>query len=403
MRPTWSPNGKRVAFWTFFNKVQGQRDILTIAAGGGEPVAVTDDVHTDWDPVWSPDGRWLYFTSDRGGSSDLWRVAIDETTGVTRGDPQRVTTSTEKIMQLDIAADGRIAVVAGRQPGEILRYDFDPVAERVTGNPKVLAASSNVFRWQTIGFDGRTMLYSTSAPLEQLYSMDIDSGDRRRLLSAEHRNLLPQLSPDGRWVAFFTNRSGSYDIWALRSDGTGLRQLTKSAVDVSVPVWLADGSLVASAFEGERMWLVRLTPGDAGLDGVEAPLIPEPVENGDGLWPWELSPNGRRLTVAINVGHGVTTPGVYDLASAKVQRLNEPDGRPFVIGWESGTWLDDERYAFWDIERRQFFVADADIGTTRVLEGVEGPANVCFAQQGRVMIVNRYRAESDVWLLTLAE
>ena len=68
-------------------------------------------------------------------------------------------------------------------------------------------------------------------------------------------------------------------------------------------------------------------------------------------------------------------------------------GLPFVIGWESGTWLDDERYAFWDIERRQFFVADADIGTTRVLEGVEGPANVCFAQQGRAMIVNRYRVE----------
>ncbi len=86
-----------------------------------------------------------------------------------------------------------------------------------------------------------------------------------------------------------------------------------------------------------------------------------------------------------------------------MQRLNEPDGRPFAIGWEAGTWLDDERYVFWDIERRQFFLADAGTGTTRVFEGVEGRANIRFAQQGRVMIANRYRTESDVWLLTLAE
>jgi Tol biopolymer transport system component len=57
--PSWSPSGARIAFWTHLATVQWQRDLYTIDVEGGEPVAVTGDIHTDWDPVWSPDGRWL--------------------------------------------------------------------------------------------------------------------------------------------------------------------------------------------------------------------------------------------------------------------------------------------------------------------------------------------------------
>jgi Tol biopolymer transport system component len=48
----------------------GWRDVWTIPAGGGQPVEVTNDVATAWNPVWSPDRRSLYFGSDGGGSPD---------------------------------------------------------------------------------------------------------------------------------------------------------------------------------------------------------------------------------------------------------------------------------------------------------------------------------------------
>ena len=79
VQPSWSPHGTRIAFWA---NAAGQRDIWTIAASGGTPVAVTSDAATDWAPEWSPDGRALYFVSDRGGSPNLWRVTIDESSGV---------------------------------------------------------------------------------------------------------------------------------------------------------------------------------------------------------------------------------------------------------------------------------------------------------------------------------
>ena len=64
VQPHWSAQGHRIAYWA--NK-EGRRNIWTLQAKGGEPVAVTNDAYMNWNPVWSPDGNHLYFSSDRGG------------------------------------------------------------------------------------------------------------------------------------------------------------------------------------------------------------------------------------------------------------------------------------------------------------------------------------------------
>jgi Tol biopolymer transport system component len=90
VQPHWSPHGVRIAYQG--RRKAAQRDIWTIPAGGGEPVEVTNDAATDWNAVWSPDGKYLYFASDRGGSMNLWRVPIEEQTGKVLGQPEAVTT-----------------------------------------------------------------------------------------------------------------------------------------------------------------------------------------------------------------------------------------------------------------------------------------------------------------------
>src|SRR5262249_3139173 len=81
---SWRAQGHRSASGGLRGNA-GWRAIWTIPVGGGEPVAVTNDPATDWNPVWSPDGRFLYFGSDRGGTLNLWRVPIDEQSGRTLG------------------------------------------------------------------------------------------------------------------------------------------------------------------------------------------------------------------------------------------------------------------------------------------------------------------------------
>ena len=63
IQPSWSPHGHRIAYW-FLPPNVGRSDIATIPSGGGDPVVVTRDAATNWNPVWSPDGKFLYFASD---------------------------------------------------------------------------------------------------------------------------------------------------------------------------------------------------------------------------------------------------------------------------------------------------------------------------------------------------
>jgi hypothetical protein len=76
-------------------------------------VGVTNDAAIDWNPFWSADGAWLYFASDRGGSMNLWRVAIDERTGVTRGAPEPVTLAAAFAAHFSAARQANTIIFSG--------------------------------------------------------------------------------------------------------------------------------------------------------------------------------------------------------------------------------------------------------------------------------------------------
>ena len=105
VQPNWSPHGYRIAFWS--QNAGGSTNVFTMPATGGQPVAVTNEVFMSWNPVWSPDGRYLYFASDRGGTMNLWRVPIDEKSGNVLGSPEAVTTPAPHIGHLCFSRDGQ--------------------------------------------------------------------------------------------------------------------------------------------------------------------------------------------------------------------------------------------------------------------------------------------------------
>jgi serine/threonine protein kinase len=185
VQPSWSPHGHRIAFWSHTLSDRSYRDIWTVPAEGGEVVPVTRDEHVDWNPVWSPDGAYLYFSSNRGGTYSLWRVPIHEATGETRGEPELVTTSgAARIGHITIAREGRIAYQANLSATNLHKIAFDPESESVVGEPVGIVTGS------------------------------------RTVISAD-------VSRDGRWVAFsFFFGGGQSDIAVVGTDGTGLHQIT---------------------------------------------------------------------------------------------------------------------------------------------------------------------------------
>jgi Tol biopolymer transport system component len=69
--PCWSPDGQRVAFAFGL----GKREIYSIRASGGKPTRLTTDSAAGETSSWSRDGRWVYFSSERTGRSEVWKVS----------------------------------------------------------------------------------------------------------------------------------------------------------------------------------------------------------------------------------------------------------------------------------------------------------------------------------------
>lgn len=199
-RPTLTPTSRRLAFVR--TRSPGIADVALADRGVGEVVRVTHDYAPINGLAWEPDSRTLLVASARGGRSRLWAVPADG------GTPR--------------------FVIGG--PGELSSPTFSPDAHEVIyeRRHRALRLAS-----VTIG-DERT----SALPLP------VATGEDRA----------PSLSPDGRRVAFVSDRSGNDELWIADADGSHARQLTHEKAEwVAAPHWAHDGRslIVAAGVRGE--------------------------------------------------------------------------------------------------------------------------------------------------------
>ncbi|HZF38138.1 MAG TPA: hypothetical protein VE715_04910, partial [Blastocatellia bacterium] len=87
----FSPNQQWISFIAASAIEAGISTIYVVPASGGEWRRITEDKYFDDKPRWSPDGRRLYFVSNRTGFFNVWGIGFDPATGVPSGEPFRVT------------------------------------------------------------------------------------------------------------------------------------------------------------------------------------------------------------------------------------------------------------------------------------------------------------------------
>jgi eukaryotic-like serine/threonine-protein kinase len=399
VQPSWSPHGQRIAYWGLPSG-SARRILWTVPAGGGPPVQATNDEHINWNPVWSADGRYLYFVSDRSGSMNLWRLPIDEASGRVRGEPQPITSSSLSLGLLSLSGDGRKIVYATNEgKSNLERWPFDPSSLRERGQAAALTQGSREVRSAEVAPDGRWIAFDTSSPGEDLFVVRTDGTGQRQLTHDAAKNRVPQWFPDSSRVVFYSDRSklgGSYGAWVIGLDGSGLAPLPHGTAEALYnPIPSPDGRRIVASLGSRGAAMIDLTQ-PLGSSGRVQEL--PPPGNGQVFAATSWSGDGKYLAGGLEQTDRSGTPGVvvYSLATGRYERLTDAGGIP--------RWLHDGRTLLY-LQDGKIFRCDLHRKDSHLL--LSPPPDSAFISisagpDDRTLYAVRKIAEGDIWMITLA-
>ena len=271
LQPRLSPDGTRVAI-----AIGDQENELWIwDLRRAMLTRVTLDPGTDWFPVWTPDGRRIIFSSNRGGQPNLWWQAADGT-----GTAERLTTSSNGHWPTGITPDGTAVVF----------HELTPTMGRDL---------------QQVALDGTRHV----TPLLQT--------------KFDERNGI--VSPDGRWLAYDSNSSGSFEIYVRPFPNVGGGLWLVSTAGGRQPLWARSGAELF--YVGADGALVRVPVEASGATwnaGTPMKLLERRYYNGTNTArAYDVSPDGQRFLMIKAPG---TDAGTAPPALIVVQHWDEELG-----------------------------------------------------------------------------
>jgi TolB protein len=169
--PAWSPDGKTLAVTLSLSREGGSQLFTIDIAGNGEPRRLTQSSSIDTEPVYSPDGKYIYFVSDRGGSPQIYRMPA------AGGVPERVTFTGIYNISPALSQDGRWIAYISRVNGEFKLH----VMELATGNTTPITETSADER-PSFAPNSRLIVYATKQQdREALMTTTLDGKIKARL------------------------------------------------------------------------------------------------------------------------------------------------------------------------------------------------------------------------------
>jgi serine/threonine protein kinase/Tol biopolymer transport system component len=236
-----SPEGVRVAF-AVIDRRSSTGDIWIFDLKRGVSTRLHSDTAHELEPVWTPDGTKLLYGSDRRGAPDIYEIATGES----------------------------------------------------PGNEKVVLEQEGFQQPEDVSRDGQFLVYSDAEryPNWDIWLLPLQ-GERRPSPWAHTRFIeaSPRFSPDGRWIAYQSDESGTPEIYvALTQGGGGKRRI--SPAGGRDPRWRADGRELYYVGPGDFLTAVPMTPG-ARLEAGK----PVPLFRVEGIRNYDVTGDGTRFLV----------------------------------------------------------------------------------------------------------
>jgi Tol biopolymer transport system component len=403
----WSPDGKLLACVSgnSFSVTIGQwfgnngpTTIMLIPAAGGAPTSLTDSSSLNQSPVWSPDGSFLYYVSNRDGPRDVYALPMSGS-GRAPGAPVRLTTGLGA-QSIALTADGtRLAYSVYSATANIwsLRIPEGPPVSAAGAVP-VTSGNQNI-EGVRASRDGRWLLYDSDlSGSSDIYRIPLAGGDPERLTTHPGDEFRPDMSADGRLLAFHSWRTGSRDLFVMPLDGGPVEQLTATPAQEMYARWSPDGSGLAfvDLSGGPSIHVMRRDSGGGWR---------QPVRRAEGVWP-SWSPDGRSLAYTTVPDGGL---GVVPADSGPPRILYTPSPSSDDPPAELAEWGPDSGTIYFkshDARRRASFWSVAPSGgRPRLRVRFESPGRqslrIVFTTDGKRFFFTIEDRQSDVWIAEL--
>ncbi|MFB3924221.1 MAG: Tol-Pal system beta propeller repeat protein TolB [Terriglobia bacterium] len=227
LTPRWSPDNTKLAFTSY---LLGNPDLFVFSLETNRRIPFPKYKGLNTTPAWSPDGKKIAFCSSMSGDPEIY---ISDVNGF-------------NLQRLTFSPGVDISPVWNPKTGNELAF----VSDR-SGSPQIYIMSSdgtNVRRLITGGGDASSPSWSPSGLMMafswrvsetgtyDIYVVEIATGRIIQLTHDARRNEHPVWSPDGRHLAFESNRSGTLQVWMMLADGSNPKQLTQQGQNWG-PAW----------------------------------------------------------------------------------------------------------------------------------------------------------------------
>jgi len=312
--PSWSPDGKYLAYTT---NDKGNLDIMVMPMGGGRAIRVVDSDADDAQPAWSPDGSNLAFVSarDRGGH-----------------------------LSIALGVGPMQDFVVGKH-GDIF------LIPALGGTPVKLVEDGYYPSWSP---DGKSIVFQSPRDGQwNLWKISSDGGVPVPLTDDEEFDFHPSWSPDGEWIVYGSGEVPVFNLKIISASGGSSWFLTDGNQRVIRPEWSKNGSSILYSSDrngSHNLWKISFSSSDN-----KKFETPRQVTVGQGAdVNVSISYTGNKLaysTVLVlqdiwefNVASGETRQVTSETSNEDLPR-SSPDGKTMMIvsnrGGTSGLWTID--------------------------------------------------------------